>query len=130
VEHQKVALGAGADSDVKPNKRFKNYNDLFASLTKSKNVVTLYPVVSMIITYNSKYAVTVTKKNDRTYFVKMYSLETYEVVFEEMIGGKPESYIKLKEVEQNAAGTKYAFVYLDDGRFYLRYFGASTRTPE
>jgi len=40
VERQKQALGANADSDVKPNKRFKNYNDLFSGLTKSKNITT------------------------------------------------------------------------------------------
>jgi len=29
----------------------------------------------------------------------MYDLETYEMTFEEKIGGKSDNYIKLKEVE-------------------------------
>jgi hypothetical protein len=35
VEAQKAALGANSDQDVKPNKRFKNFNDLFSGMTKS-----------------------------------------------------------------------------------------------
>ena len=58
----------------------------------------MYPIVSMLITYDSSRAVTVTKKDDRTYFIKMYGLESYEMTFEEKIGGAPNSYIKLKEV--------------------------------
>jgi len=52
-----------------------------------------------MITYNSKMAATVTKENDRSYFIKMYNLESYELCFEEQVGGKPDSYIKLKEIE-------------------------------
>jgi len=51
------------------------------------------------MTYNSKYAVTVSKKSNREYWVKMYDLETYKMVFDEKVGGNPEDYIKLKEVE-------------------------------
>ena len=63
------------------------------------NVVTMWPIVSVMITYNSKYAVTVTKKNDEEYFVKQYSLANYQLQFEEKIGGGRDDYIKLKEVE-------------------------------
>ena len=114
---------------MKPNKRFKNYNDLFSGLTKSKNVTTLYPIVSCMITYDSKRAVTVTKKDDREYYVKQYSLETYALLFEEMVGGGPNQYIKLKEVEQSAAGNEHARAYMDDGKFFIRTFGTTTRTP-
>jgi hypothetical protein len=99
VEQQKQALGANSDQDVKPNKRFKNFNDLFSGLTKSKNVPTMYPLINCCITYNSKSAVTVTAKNDREYWVKQYNLENYAITFEEKFGGLPDSYIKLKEVE-------------------------------
>ena len=58
----------------------------------------MYPIVSMIISYDSTRAVTITKKDDRTCFVKMYGLETNEMTFEEKIGGGPNSYIKLKEI--------------------------------
>lgn len=84
----------------------------------------------MIITYDSTRAVTVTKKDDHTYYVKMYSLEDYDLTFEEEIGGEPENYIKLKEVEQNAAGSEFAIIYFDDGIWFLRTFGKETRTPE
>ena len=59
-----------ADSELKPNKRFKNFNEVFSSLTKSKNVQTSDPIISCIITYNSKSVVVVTKKSDRCYFIK------------------------------------------------------------
>ena len=59
----------------------------------------MYPIVSCIITFNSKLAITVTKRNDREYYVKHYSLDRYKQTFEEKVGGKPDSYIKLKEVE-------------------------------
>ena len=59
----------------------------------------MYPIVSMIISLDSTRAITVTKKNDREYWVKMYDLENYELMFEEKYGGNPDSFIKLKEVE-------------------------------
>ena len=51
---------------------------MFKDLIKQHSVVTMYPIVSMIITYDSTRAVTVTKKDDQEYYVKMYDLETYE----------------------------------------------------
>jgi hypothetical protein len=98
VEQQKLALGANSDQDVKPNKRFKNFNDVFSGLTRSKNIVTNHPLVSCIITYDSKSAITVTKEDDRNYMLKQYSLEDYVSSFEEAYSGK---YIKMKEIEQN-----------------------------
>ena len=44
----------------------------------------------MIITYDSTRAVTVTKKDDRESFIKMYDLNTNELTFEEQIGGRPD----------------------------------------
>ena len=108
---------------MKPNKRFKNFNDVFSGLTKSKNVVTMYPLVSCCITYNSKSAVTVTKNNDKEYYVKQYSLESYKMTFEERIGGLESDYVKLKEVEQNSNGTLFAITYSNDGVFKVRTFG-------
>jgi hypothetical protein len=69
-------------------------------------------------------------RDEREYWVKQYNLETYAITFEEKIGGLEDSYIKLKEVEQNAAGNKFAITYLDDGIFKLRTFGEAFRTPE
>jgi hypothetical protein len=144
VEQQKKALGANSDQDIKPNKRFKNFNDVFSGLTRSKNVVTAYPIISCIMTYNSRSAITVTKASDREYWVKQYSLESNQQTFEEKIGSMDpkeiadpngpyngrEPYIKLKEVQQNATGEQFAIAYLDDGRFRLRTFGEVDRTRE
>ena len=88
----------GNMTKMKPNIRFMSYKSVFTDLLKQTNVITMYPIVSMIITYDSSRAVTITRKDDRNYFIKMYGLETYEMTFEEKIGGGPNSYIKLKEV--------------------------------
>ena len=61
----------------------KDYANMFKDLIKQQSVVTMYPIVSMIITYDSTRAITVTKKDDQEYLVKMYDLETYEMKFEE-----------------------------------------------
>jgi len=51
-------------------------------------------------------------------------------VFEEKVGGEPSDYIKLKEIEQNSTGKKYALVYFNDGMFKLRTFERIERTDE
>jgi hypothetical protein len=73
---------AEEDQEHKPNQRFKNYYHLFKSLTKHKVVPTQYPIVSVIITYDSKRAITVTKKDDREFWVRQYDLETYDKTFD------------------------------------------------
>ena len=40
-----------------------------------------------MITYNSKSAVTVIKKNEEEFYVRMYSLKTYKQTFQLKIGG-------------------------------------------
>jgi len=52
-----------------------------------------------MISYDSKSAITIEKNNDREYWVKQFSLETFVVGFEEKFGGNSDSYIKLREVE-------------------------------
>lgn len=82
----------------------------------------------MIISLDSKRAIAVTKKDDREYFVMMYDIESYELTFEEKYGGQADSYIKLKEVEQNSNGSMFACAYVDDGKFRVRTFGKARRT--
>jgi len=77
----------GTVTVLKPNIRFTSYKSVFKDLLKQTSVITMYPIVSMIINYDSTRAVTVTKKDDRTCYIKMYDLETYEMTFEEKIGG-------------------------------------------
>lgn len=50
------------------------------------------------------------------------------MTFEEKIGGDPNQYIKLKEVQQSPDGQKFAICYNDDGKFYMRTFGKVSRT--
>jgi len=58
----------------------------------------------------------------------MFCLETYEQTFHEKVGGKGDSYIKLKDIEQNEIGDSYACVYNNDGIWILRTFGKEKRT--
>ena len=90
----------------------------------------MYAIVNVSITYDSTRAITTTKKDDREFWVKMYDLETSDLTFEEQVGGLPNSFIRLKEVEQNSTGKKYAFVYIDDGNFKMRYFDKKQRTND
>ena len=68
-------------------------------LAKPRGSELLIRVIGADAVRVSTRAITVTKRNDREYYVKMYDLESYELTFEEKIGGKPDSYIKLKDVE-------------------------------
>ena len=84
----------------------------------------------MMITYDSQRAITVTKKSDKEYIIKMYSLSDYSITFEEHLGGEEDSFIKAKEVEQTNSGKFYACAYFNDGKFRLRTFGRENRSDE
>ena len=60
------------------------------------------------------------------YYVKMYDLNTYKLCFQEAVGC-PNSYIKLKEVEQNQTGDFFAIAYVNDGHFRVRTFDENQR---
>lgn len=113
------------------NPNFKNYNQAFKNLTQETRVGTMHPIVSMIITYDSRRAITVTKVSDKKYQVTQYSLRGgFNVLFSEIYGGKPNSYIKMKDVEQNSKGDKFCAAYYDNGHFFLRMFGTQSRSQE
>jgi len=59
----------------------------------------MYPIVTMFISYDSSRALTVTKKDEKESWIKMYDLETGELSFDEKIGGGKNDYIKVHEVE-------------------------------
>ena len=92
--------------------------------------MTEYPIISNMISYDSKRAVTVQKKGEREYRVQMFDLETYEKTFDEAVGGESNDYIKIKDVEQNSAGNKFALVYLNDGQFKFRDFNREWRSED
>lgn len=80
----------------------------------------MYPIQSVALSYNSLVALTVTKKNEMEYWFRVYDLETYDQLFEEVFGGDEKDYIKMKDIEQNYYGNKYAIAYNNDGNFKVR----------
>ena len=96
-------------------------------MMRSLNVKTMYPITNAMILNDSSRTLTVTKATEREYYIKMYSMETQEIQFEEKIAG---NYIKIKDVESNASSTKFAVVFNDDGVFKLRTFGRDSRNEE
>ena len=90
-QQKKELLGKNLSVEVTHNERFKNFSDLFSTLTKQHQVLTFYPMVSCIITYDSKKVITVTKKDETEYYVRYFLLGgKYENIFEEKIGGEVE----------------------------------------
>jgi hypothetical protein len=120
----------GNDLKQMPNMRFKNYKSVFTNLIKYKNVATAYPIITMMISYDSTRALTVTKAAENRSILKMYSLKDYEITFHEELGNNPDDYIKCKEIEQTDDGNNFACVYFNDGVFFLRTFGKGKRTDE
>ena len=86
---------------MQPYVKFKPYNKIFSNLLKRNTVVTMYPIVSMNIAYDSTRVTTITKADDAEYWIKMYSLSDFSLTFQEKVGCKPEEgkdpehYIKL-----------------------------------
>jgi hypothetical protein len=113
--------------DCRANPRFNQNQKLFQNLLRSINVKTKYPITNAMILMDSSRTLTVTKASEQQYFIKMYSMETQELQFEEEFSG---TYIKMKDVETNGSSTEFAVVFNDDGVFKLRTFGRDTRTPD
>jgi len=110
IEHKKKHLDKAVESinpfglpndedSMRPNARFKTYDDLFQNLTTSKRVRTFFPLVSCTISYNSKSAIAVTQKSEGEYIVKQYCLKTGEMTFMENLGESDKGYLKFKEIE-------------------------------
>lgn len=74
---------------LKANPRFHNHKEIFNDMLKESSVLTTNPVNNCMITYDSKRAVIVSKKDEREYAIEMFDLETYEQTFMEKIGGQP-----------------------------------------
>lgn len=68
-------------------------------MLKERRIMTLFPIITCMISYDSTKAICVTKKGEREYCIQMFDLESYTNTFEEKIGGGPNDYIKIKEVE-------------------------------
>ena len=50
--------------------KWKNYSDTLNNLTQKNNIKTAWPIISLMITYDSSRVIAVTKKNDTEYFIR------------------------------------------------------------
>ena len=50
--------------------KWKNYNETFDNLTNCNPVMTKFPIVSCMITYDSTRTILVTKENDTAYHIR------------------------------------------------------------
>ena len=75
-ESMKYINTEGFDIKVKPNERFRNYRNVFNNLVVSKNIKSMYPIVSAAISFDSQAVITITKASEHEYWCKMYSLTT------------------------------------------------------
>lgn len=62
-------------------KQFNKYGDLFQDLTRRTWVDTLYDVVSIIITLDSKHCIAIVSMSDECYEVQGYDLDKASLCF-------------------------------------------------
>jgi hypothetical protein len=115
---------------LKGNARFKNYKQIFDDMLKEQRIITMYPIITCMISLDSTRVLIVCKKGEREYCIQMFDLESYKKTFDEKIGGSAKDYIKIKDIEQNSRGDFYAITYFNDGKFKMRYFGKEQRSEE
>ena len=119
IEKMKKQFNEYSDTEIKPNKSFRYYNENFTNLLKSTNVKTYYPIVSCTISYDSRLVLIISKKNDTMFWVRAFDIDNNHIHFEEPITGK---FMKCKKVTQNHEGNLFSIVYIDNGKFRLRSF--------
>ena len=52
----------------------------------------------MMITHDNTSAITVSKQSEYQSWIKIYDLDSGDKIFEELIGGDPNQYIKAEEI--------------------------------
>lgn len=52
--------------------RFKEYKSNFLDMTDRQKIFTNYDVISIIITHDSKHAITVLYQSENLYFIRLY----------------------------------------------------------
>ncbi len=92
------------------------YPPLDFSSSSMPNSQSCQPPINAILSHASKSC-------DKEFWISMFDLESYEMTFNEKVGGEADSYIKLKDIEQNETGDLYACIYFNDGIWILRTFG-------
>lgn len=60
----------GQERLVKAFPQFRAYREIFENLTQTVSIKTEDPIISVMISYDSSRAITVTKRSDREYWVK------------------------------------------------------------
>jgi len=94
------------------------YHQLFDDLTQRRYVETDLDVVSMIVSYDSKYLVAACRTEHKLFEIHGYSLSTYERVFCHQFKGE---YMKVNVIEQNYAGSVFVVAYQDNGKFFVSF---------
>ena len=84
------------------------YDYMLNNLTKSIDVDTEINVIRIIITYDSARAITICKKSDELFIIKLFSLKDYSKVAQIVIKGE---YLKMNEIVQNDSGKLFNVVY-------------------
>jgi hypothetical protein len=134
----------GSSAEVKPCASMLKHKNTFSQLLVANEVVTKFPIISMIINYESTRTLTLTygipaeddndedveKGIEGAYWIKQYSLSTYKLEFQEILGGKKKDFMKCKEIEQSPLGDKYLVCYNNDGVFYFRDFNKYASTEK
>ena len=89
-------------------------------MTQRQHIYTQYDIISVIISYDSKFAITVLYSSQKLYYIRLYSLESDETT-EYQITGK---YLKTHYVSQASDGSIFLLPYLDNGTFRLLVFNS------
>ena len=78
-----------------PNHFLSKYKSLFKDLVYTESIVTDHPVVTMLISFDSKRAISVQEKDESESYVAQNDILTGERLFFEKFGGEEDSYIKV-----------------------------------
>ena len=105
---------ASVETQIHGLKLFDKYGPLFADLTKRTFIDTHLDVISIVISYDSKFCVAIVNNKDEHFELQGISLLTFEPAWKIVYKG---TYIKMNLVEQNDAGTIFAVAYQDNGMF-------------
>jgi len=69
------------DNELVGLEEFDKYGSLFKDLTKRQMIDTVYSVVNIIITFDSKFCIAIVSQDDEHFELQGYSLTTYESTF-------------------------------------------------
>lgn len=107
---------ASEETEIHGLKQFGKHSQLFQDLTKRTFIDTRIDVVSIIITYDSKFAIAIVNDKDEHFELQGYSLITFTQVWVKEYKGE---YLKMNLIEQNAAGNIFAIAAQDNGKFFV-----------